>query len=83
MYRSAARDAAAWARARLRRDDADAFSREVRLRFFRGFFRTRRRQFLALPREEQRLQWRTLARGVFGRRAPTAPETAVAPEGQR
>jgi glycosyltransferase involved in cell wall biosynthesis len=83
MYRSAARDAAAWARARLRRDDAVAFSREVRLRFFRGFFRTRRRQFLALPREEQRLQWRTLARGVFGRRAPTAPETAVAPEGQR
>jgi glycosyltransferase involved in cell wall biosynthesis len=83
MYRSAARDAAAWAKARLRLDDADAFSREVRLRFFRGFFGTRRRQFLALPREQRRLQWRDLARGVFGRRTGGAAESAVAPEGQR
>jgi glucosyl-dolichyl phosphate glucuronosyltransferase len=83
MYRSAARDGAGWALAKLRRDDADAFSREMRLRFFTGFFRTRRRQFLTLPREARRLQWRNLARGVLGRRGTSAAESAVAPEGQR
>ena len=36
MYRSAVRDAAGWAAAMLGRDAAGAFSREVRLRFFRG-----------------------------------------------
>jgi glucosyl-dolichyl phosphate glucuronosyltransferase len=72
MYRSAVRDAASWAMATLRRQEADAFSREVRLRFFGGFFRTRRRQFLALPRSERRAQWRALLRGVFGRRTSPA-----------
>ena len=80
MYRSAVRDAAGWAKARLRRDDADAFAREVRLRFFKGFFGTRRRQFHALPRDQRRLQWRDLARSLFGRRTGTAGESAVAPE---
>jgi glucosyl-dolichyl phosphate glucuronosyltransferase len=83
LYRSAVRDAAAWAKAKLRRDDAAAFSREVRLRFFRGFFGTRRRQFLALSREQRRLQWRDLARGVFGRHTAAAAESTAAPEGQR
>jgi glucosyl-dolichyl phosphate glucuronosyltransferase len=80
LYRTAVRDAVGWATAKLRRDDTAAFSREVRLRFFSGFFRTRRRQFVALPREQRRLQWRDLARGVFGRRTAAAGESAVAPE---
>jgi len=82
MYRSAVHDAASWAIATLRRQEADAFSREVRLRFFRGFFRTRRQQFLALPREEQRVQWRALLRGLIGRRTGAAG-TPVTSGGQR
>jgi glycosyltransferase involved in cell wall biosynthesis len=81
MYRSALCDAASWAKAKLRRDDADAFSCEMRLRFFGGFFGTRRQQFLALPSEQRRLQWRALARNVFGWRTGDAPESA-APEAQ-
>jgi glucosyl-dolichyl phosphate glucuronosyltransferase len=78
MYRSAARDAG-WVKAKLHGDDADAFSREMRLRFFGGFFGTRRQQFLALPREQRQVQWRDLAQRVFGR-AGTAEESAGAPE---
>ena len=53
----------------------------------RGLIRSKRGSSggytLARPPEQRRLHWRELARGVFGRRAATAPESAVAPEGQR
>jgi glucosyl-dolichyl phosphate glucuronosyltransferase len=79
LYRSAVRDAAGWAAAMLGRDAAGAFSREVRLRFFRGYFRTRRRQFMALPRDERRGHWRDLVRALFGRRTRAAGTAGSAP----
>jgi glycosyltransferase involved in cell wall biosynthesis len=79
MYRSAVRDAAGWAAAILRRNGAEAFSRELRLRFFTGFFRTRRLQFLALPPQDRRGQWRELARGVLGRRTRAAEAAGATP----
>ena len=78
LLRAALRDGAAWIKARLRGDDREAFSRELRLGFFYGFVRTRRRQFFTLPRDERRRQWRELARAIVRRRgtAPSAPATA-------
>ncbi len=54
LYRQAIEDLAGWVRARLTGDGANAFQCEVRLRFFYGFFRTRRREFLEQAREARR-----------------------------
>jgi GT2 family glycosyltransferase len=69
LYRAAALDALAWLRATSTRDRAEAFSRELRLRFFLGFLRTRRNQFRSLPADERRRQWHGLVRGLLGLRA--------------
>jgi glucosyl-dolichyl phosphate glucuronosyltransferase len=42
MYREAARDAFRWLKCTMRRRTADAFWHETQLRFFQGFFATRR-----------------------------------------
>lgn len=44
MYRQAAVDALGWARASASRDSARAFRHEAGLRFFKGFFQTRRQE---------------------------------------
>jgi hypothetical protein len=82
LFRAALRDATGWVNARLRGDECEAFSRDLRLRFFYGFVRTRRRQFLALPPDERRRQWRDLARAIV-RRRDAAPSPAAAPGAQR
>jgi glycosyltransferase involved in cell wall biosynthesis len=46
LYRQALVDVIGWIGARLRRQDARAFQHELRLRFFSGFFRGRRREFI-------------------------------------
>jgi glycosyltransferase involved in cell wall biosynthesis len=81
LYRAAARDAFTWIGATLRRDDAEAFARELRLQFFLGFLRTRRRQFQSLPPAERRTHWRGLARALIGQRPE--PPTPAATVGER
>jgi len=54
MYRQALADAVGWTRARASGDSEGAFRRELRLRFFAGFFHTRRSEFL----ERRRSAWR-------------------------
>jgi hypothetical protein len=79
MYRAAIADTLAWVGAKLRGNDLDAFTRELRLRFFSGFLRTRRRQFRELAPEARRLQWRDLVRGLvcaLVRRPNTAREAS-------
>jgi glucosyl-dolichyl phosphate glucuronosyltransferase len=83
LFRAALRDGTGWVRARLRGDDREAFSRELRLRFFYGFVRTRRRQFFSLPRDERRQQWLDLARAIVRRRGATPSAPASAPGAQR
>jgi hypothetical protein len=78
MYRAAALDAVEWVKAALRRHEAQAFEREMRLRFFTGFFTTRWKQFRRLPRRERRLQWRELAQRLVRRRhGATGPPTVT------
>ena len=66
MYRAAAADAVGWLRATSKGRRAEAFSRELRLRFFVGFVRTRRGQFRSLPAGERRRQWHGFVRGLMG-----------------
>ena len=79
LYRQALGDVIGLARAYARRAPDRAFYHEVRLRFFRGFFRTRRHEFLQRSRRERRDElWRFL-RGAFPRRLPLGqhPDTTV------
>jgi len=62
LYRQALGDAIGWVRSTAVGEPARAFHHEVRLRFFRGFFRTRRREFTARPGHEQREELRRLLR---------------------
>jgi glycosyltransferase involved in cell wall biosynthesis len=48
MYRQAAKDVVNWLKYSLQRREAEAFQHETQLRFFMGFFRFRRSEFLAL-----------------------------------
>jgi glycosyltransferase involved in cell wall biosynthesis len=65
LYRAAAIDGFRWVRAKLRGDDAEAFARELALRFFAGFLRTRRRQSRDVPLSVRSVQPR---QGSVGRR---------------
>ena len=67
LYRQALRDVMGWIRAWASRRPARAFRHELRLRFFRGFWRTRRREFLARPAHERRAEFRRLLRAGFPR----------------
>jgi hypothetical protein len=72
LYRQAVLDAAAWARACAQRDAVEAFRRELRLRFFKGFWRTRKRQFKATPAASLRKELTALPRRIFHRERPVA-----------
>jgi glycosyltransferase involved in cell wall biosynthesis len=69
LYRQALGDAVGWLRAQLAGDAARAFYHEVRLRFFHGFFRTRRREFLENRRARGGGVWR-IVRELVRRRGP-------------
>jgi glucosyl-dolichyl phosphate glucuronosyltransferase len=72
LYRQVLGDLVGWVRAKAAGDPARAFHHEFRLRFFRGFFRTRRREFLGKPRQERWNELRRLLRlGVSRRDALT------------
>lgn len=58
LYRQAARDAVGWLKCILTAKWAQAFHHELRLRFFKGFFRTRTREFLrSLRRQPKHERW--------------------------
>jgi glycosyltransferase involved in cell wall biosynthesis len=73
LYRQVLGDLVGWVRAKAIREPARAFHHEVRLRFFHGFFRTRRREFLEKPRHERRAELWRLLRLPVRRRAPLTP----------
>lgn len=58
LYRQALGDAVGWAVATIAGNASRAFGHEVRLRFFRGFFQTRRREHLEKPRHDRRPELR-------------------------
>jgi glycosyltransferase involved in cell wall biosynthesis len=70
LYRQAIADAYGWVRAAATGQAGRAFSHEMRLRFFGGFFHTRRREFRARPRAVRRAELlgllRTSIRRVAG-----------------
>jgi len=70
FYRQAVRDLAGWARARIAGDRERAFGHELKGRFFRGFFQTRRRESRAQPMSERLTELRHLLPAV--RRRPVA-----------
>jgi len=62
MYRQALADVIGWTPAAATGDRDGAFRHELRLRFFGGFFRTRRGEFLERPRPARRGEVRRLLR---------------------
>jgi glycosyltransferase involved in cell wall biosynthesis len=83
LYRQALRDAAWWVRETASRRPARAFDREVRLRFFHGFFRTRRREFFEGAPHDRSDELRRLFRLRVPRRDPPPQRAeAVAREGR-
>ena len=77
LYRQALRDAMAWSAAALTADAARAFKHELGLRFFWGFFRTRRRQFVHQSWNERHGTLTRLLRLPRSRRAPAAQPAAT------
>jgi glycosyltransferase involved in cell wall biosynthesis len=73
LYRQAGNAAIGWLGAAIARREPERFGHELRLRFFSGFFRTRRREFRARGGSVVR-EVTQLARGAT-RRAGTAGET--------
>jgi glycosyltransferase involved in cell wall biosynthesis len=83
LYRQALGDLFGWVRAMASRESGRAFHHEVRLRFFHGFFRTRRREFLGGPRHERRKAvWRLLRVPVRRPSRLTQPATTGAGRGR-
>jgi glycosyltransferase involved in cell wall biosynthesis len=66
LYRTALEDALRWIAATIRRDHAEAFARELRLRFFWGFLRTRYRQFRSAHGTDRLIHWRRRALSLSG-----------------
>ena len=84
LYRQAFEDLIGWARATASGKPARAFHHEVRLRFFHGFFRTRRREFLDAPRHERWQEpWRLLRAHIRRPRRLTEPATSGMGRGRR
>jgi glycosyltransferase involved in cell wall biosynthesis len=70
LYRQALGDIVGWLRAHAAGDTARRFHHEVRLRFFHGFFRTRRREFVGnRPHRRGGELWR-MVRELLRRRGP-------------
>jgi hypothetical protein len=79
LYRQAFRDVVGWLRAKVIAAPEAAFHYELRLRFFRGFFETRRREFLEKPRHERPAEWRRLLRTLaYSRGHMPPPRNGVA-----
>ena len=72
LYWQALGHLAGWLRARGAGDSARAFDHEVRLRFFTGFFRTRRQEFSLKSRDEKWDEFGRLLRLVVPGREPAA-----------
>ncbi len=70
LYRQALGDLFGWMRAVAIGQPARAFHHEVRLRFFEGFFKTRRREFLGKPGRHRSEELRQLIRLPRSRREP-------------
>ena len=77
LYRQALGDLVGWARAKVIGEPGRAFHHEVRLRFFCGFFRTRRHEFLNTPGRERRAELWRLFRVPARRRAPLTQPAAT------
>jgi glucosyl-dolichyl phosphate glucuronosyltransferase len=77
LYRQAARHGLGWIRARARGDASAAFAHEAALLYFRGFHRTRRREFRNLPAAERLGEFSALVRALIQRRPATAGPAAV------
>jgi glycosyltransferase involved in cell wall biosynthesis len=78
LYRQAARELAGWALAVLRHQPERAFAHELRWRYFRGFWRTRRRQRRDAGMPSIVAELALLARRVLSRpRASDAPAIGV------
>jgi glycosyltransferase involved in cell wall biosynthesis len=83
LYRQAAADVVGWIRAQAIGQSANAFHHEVRLRFFGGFLRTRRRECLENSRRERRGKWLRLLRVLVPRRRePLARRATESQAGQ-
>jgi GT2 family glycosyltransferase len=83
LYRQAIGDLAGWVRAKAVGQPARAFLHEVRLRFFGGFFQTRRRQYLEKPGHERRRElWRLLRLAVSRRDALPQPAGTTMDQGR-
>jgi glycosyltransferase involved in cell wall biosynthesis len=82
LYRQAMREAIAWMRTTFTGDSSRAFAHELRLRFFYGFFQTRRREYLSRPRHERHAAVKRLLpdaprHQALTRREPRAGEEPV------
>lgn len=77
VYRQAVQHARGWLRERLRGDEAAAFRHEAALQFFKGFYRTRRREFRQAPAAERWREIPALCRALVQRRAATAGGPAI------
>jgi glycosyltransferase involved in cell wall biosynthesis len=75
LYRQAVGHLVGWARASVMRQSAAAFRHELQLRFFHGFFRTRRREFRDTPRRDRWTEVLRLLRVTLRPRALTEPAT--------
>jgi glycosyltransferase involved in cell wall biosynthesis len=84
LYRQALGDLVGWIRATRTGDRSRAFHHEVRLCFFRGFFRTRRREFFEKPSHQWRAELWRLFRIPVRRRVPlTEPAGTAAGPGRK
>ena len=77
LYRQALGHLVGWARARAVRDSARAFHHELGLRFFHGFFRTRRREFRKRPRGDRWSELLRVFRGLLRRERALAQPAAT------
>jgi glycosyltransferase involved in cell wall biosynthesis len=77
LYRQAFADVVGWIRTTAMRQSSRAFQHEVRLRFFKGFLKTRRREFLGKPRREQLAELRRLLSRGAPRLAALRPASEI------
>jgi hypothetical protein len=74
------RDAIGWMRTTFTGDSSRAFALELRLRFFNGFFQTRRREYRSRSRHERRVAVKRLLPDAPRHQALARPETRAGEE---
>jgi hypothetical protein len=79
LYRQALADVIGWIGATARRQVARAFQHELRLRFFSGFFRGRRREFIGKGGQVTAELARLVRRGVRGRATANGDQPPARP----